>query len=525
MTATVTIGSFSCSTLTAQPYGYEGEPSEGLTARTFRVSGLLTPAQWSTFLSTYNTWRTTRINDPDTLYSGQIGTTVSLSVNNVNSISVTNLACWFTDTPTGEQVGAYISATAILVDAAEALAVLQRALAKQKQRSIAEQRLTNCDEVDARLERQADEADCEIAALQTGYADTFATQALTKQNIETGARAAAYSDNTSTVQNIKASEASLELVEKQANLAARTAYATDIATADLALQTQDATAKASAYTAGTDDLADLKTAEATIELRDKQATVTARQTLADDLATADLTLQALEAAGRATAYAANTSTVEDIKASEASLELVEKQANLTARTSYATDLAAADLALQALEAAGRATAYAANTSALTTIQSSELSVEKLQAAAKISALNSGTNLADIKAARALQAIYDRYISEDIPDLGSVTVGTCTIKLLKPMATYSDGPQVSMAASGTSLITGALKAHETRRIEGILTSGTYDTLVSWYGTTVLSTPAAGAWFPTVPPTGTAEKFLVNGAVATRYSVSLELKKIV
>lgn len=132
---TITIGSFSCSALTAQPYGYEGEARTGLTARTFRVSGLLTSNQWATLLSVYDSWRNTRITDADTLQSGVVGTTVSLTASSINGLTVTALPCWFSEPPSGEQAGAYISASATLVDAAQALAVLLRQKEKERQGS------------------------------------------------------------------------------------------------------------------------------------------------------------------------------------------------------------------------------------------------------------------------------------------------------------------------------------------------------------------------------------------------------
>ena len=129
---TITIGAFTCQTLTAQPFGYEGEARAGLTARTFQISGLLTPAQWQSLVSVYNTWRDTRITDADTLSSGVVGTTTALTIN-ANGLSVTALACWFANAPTGEQAGAYINASVVLVDAAQALAVLLREQEKSRQ--------------------------------------------------------------------------------------------------------------------------------------------------------------------------------------------------------------------------------------------------------------------------------------------------------------------------------------------------------------------------------------------------------
>ena len=129
---TITIGAFTCQTLTAQPFGYEGEARSGLTSRTFQISGLLTPAQWQSLVSVYNTWRDTRITDADTLSSAAVGTTVALTIN-ANGLSVTALACWFAEAPTGEQAGAYINASLTLVDSAQALAVLLREQEKSHQ--------------------------------------------------------------------------------------------------------------------------------------------------------------------------------------------------------------------------------------------------------------------------------------------------------------------------------------------------------------------------------------------------------
>jgi hypothetical protein len=132
---TITIGAFSTNTLTEQPFGYEGEARTGLTARQFRVAGLLTPSEWQSLISVYDTWRDTRITDADTLSSASIGTTVSLTITSANGLTVTGLACWFTEPPSGDQVGAYVSASVTLVDAAQALAVLLRQEEKNRQGS------------------------------------------------------------------------------------------------------------------------------------------------------------------------------------------------------------------------------------------------------------------------------------------------------------------------------------------------------------------------------------------------------
>lgn len=248
---TITIGSFSTNAATAQAFGYEGEARTGLTARTFNISGLLTSSQWQALVSEYNSWRNTRLTDADTLSSASVGTTVSLSVTSTNGLSVTSLACWFSEPPSGEQAGPYISASATLVDAAQALAVLLRQKEKERQGS----------------------------------------EALT------------------------------------------------------------------------------------------------------------------------------------------------------------------------------------------------------------------------------------------PSLGTVTLGSAVVTLTKPMETRQDGPSVALTATGVSYVSGALAAHKIRQIEGYISSGTYDDLLSWYDSTIASVPASTSWFPISAPSATAEVIISGGAKSTRYNVSLTALQII
>ena len=132
----VTIGSFTTDYLTAQPFGYEGNAREGLTYRAFQIAGLLTPAEWVALIGAYNAWRDLRIADADTFKSASIGTTVNLTISGANGLAVTALPCWFTDAPTGQQAGRYIQASATLVDAAQALAVLLREREKSVDRDL-----------------------------------------------------------------------------------------------------------------------------------------------------------------------------------------------------------------------------------------------------------------------------------------------------------------------------------------------------------------------------------------------------
>jgi hypothetical protein len=123
--ASISIGSFSIAeaNYTAQPYGHEESDIKlGRTARKWDVSLLLTREQWASLNSAYLTWRNARINDPDTLVSGTVGTTVAFSATGAGQSYSTS--CWFISAPSGSDIGnQYVEANVGLVDAAEALQV------------------------------------------------------------------------------------------------------------------------------------------------------------------------------------------------------------------------------------------------------------------------------------------------------------------------------------------------------------------------------------------------------------------
>jgi hypothetical protein len=247
---TITLGSFTNARLTVQPFGYEGEARDGLTARTFTIGGLLSSTQWQALVAEYNTWRNLRIADPDTFSSGTVGTTINLTISSTNGLSITNLPCWFVNPPSGDQIGPFINATATLVDAAQALAVELRTQEKSRQRS-----------------------------------------------------------------------------------------------------------------------------------------------------------------------------------------------------------------------------------------------------------------------------------ELLPDLGTVVLGSATVTLTKPMLTRRDGPDVALTATGKSYITGPLVAHKVRDIEGYITAGTYDNVLTWFDTTISTVPATGTFFPVSPPTATAEVIINGGVKATRFTVQVTAVQII
>jgi hypothetical protein len=121
----ITIGSASFPTLTAQPFGYEETDTKaGQTARKWLLTGILKPSEWLALLSSYDSWRNTRIDDEPTEISGVVGTTIAFTGTGAGGQTWTSVACWFSSAPSAEQAGAYLIVSVELVDANQALAVI-----------------------------------------------------------------------------------------------------------------------------------------------------------------------------------------------------------------------------------------------------------------------------------------------------------------------------------------------------------------------------------------------------------------
>lgn len=128
---TVTVGAFTFDNLyaqlTSQPFGYNAtDTSEGMTARQWTVTGLATPSQWLNLLTVYDAWRSVRITQESTSTSLVVGATVSFSGTGPGGSSWSNVACWFSEPPSGEQSGKYISLSFTVIDANQQLQVIQK---------------------------------------------------------------------------------------------------------------------------------------------------------------------------------------------------------------------------------------------------------------------------------------------------------------------------------------------------------------------------------------------------------------
>lgn len=111
---TCSIGGLSLNLLRQVESGFEGgDVSSGKVARSWTVSAIVTSAQATSLYNIANTWRASRLNDPDSVSSQSVGTTVAFQ----------GTACWFTDMPSIQPLGAYYQADFRVVDAAQALEI------------------------------------------------------------------------------------------------------------------------------------------------------------------------------------------------------------------------------------------------------------------------------------------------------------------------------------------------------------------------------------------------------------------
>jgi hypothetical protein len=131
--STLSIGSFTTDGKhSVQPYGHDGDPRAGLTARKWSLSLLLTNAEWIALNNAYTAWRDVRILDEDTKKSGVVGTTILFTSDGFGT-SWTAVPCWFIEAPNGEHVGPeYLLAKVGLVDAAQALQVILKEKEKEE---------------------------------------------------------------------------------------------------------------------------------------------------------------------------------------------------------------------------------------------------------------------------------------------------------------------------------------------------------------------------------------------------------
>jgi len=113
----------------------------------------------------------------------------------------------------------------------------------------------------------------------------------------------------------------------------------------------------------------------------------------------------------------------------------------------------------------------------------------------------------------------------IPTLGTFTLGSCTLTLIKVPETYADLPKMSLTASGTTLIQGPPNCTRVRELEGWTDASGWTALQTWLEAIAANRyPSAGTWFPLSAPKATAEVIITGGAKYTRYTVTITVGQV-
>jgi len=239
--------------------------------------------------------------------------------------------------------------------------------------------------------------------------------------------------------------------------------------------------------------------------------------LAIDLAEQDVELELIN---RNAELAAKEPEKANLAELDYKFEVQSKQGQAAKVATYATTIAGLDQDLELAQSNATKTAFDPTKQA--TLAGNALDLEVLQNTAQIAAL--GSRMSTLKASRQLRELYDKELSEDIPNFGSRVLGSATIQLTEPEESRTSTPSFELTATGNALISGALKPVKSLEINGILTSGTRASVLAWYDSRVGSRPAPGSLFPTSVPTFEVESILVSGAKGSRTTVRVSAVEI-
>jgi len=138
-------------------------------------------------------------------------------------------------------------------------------------------------------------------------------------------------------------------------------------------------------------------------------------------------------------------------------------------------------------------------------------------------LSASVELVDANQALAvlLKAEEQAAADEDLPDLGTITIGTTTLTLLKPVDAYATSPTMELTAAGSHYIQGALVPYNIKDVEGTTNLSGWNAIRAWYEAQIAAVPLAGSYFPITAPTATAENKVISGVKTVQYTVSIQL----
>jgi len=239
--------------------------------------------------------------------------------------------------------------------------------------------------------------------------------------------------------------------------------------------------------------------------------------LAIDLAEQDVELELIN---RNAELAAKEPEKANLAELDYKFEVQSKQGQVSKVATYATTIAGLDQDLEVAQS--NATKAAFDPTKQATLAGNEFDLEVLQNTAQITAL--GSRMSALKASRQLRELYNKELSEDIPNFGSRALGSATIQLTEPEESRISTPSFELTATGNALISGALKPVKSLEISGILTSGTRANVLAWYDSRVGVRPAPGSLFPLGVPTFEVESVLVGGAKGSRTTVRVSVVEI-
>jgi hypothetical protein len=138
-------------------------------------------------------------------------------------------------------------------------------------------------------------------------------------------------------------------------------------------------------------------------------------------------------------------------------------------------------------------------------------------------LSASVELVDANEALAvlLKTKEDEAADEDLPNLGTITIGTTTLTLLKPVDAYATSPTMELTATGTHYIQGALVPYNIKDVEGTTNLSGWNAIRAWYENQIDAVPSVGSYFPITAPSASATNKVVGGTATVQYTVSIQL----
>jgi hypothetical protein len=124
-------------------------------------------------------------------------------------------------------------------------------------------------------------------------------------------------------------------------------------------------------------------------------------------------------------------------------------------------------------------------------------------------------------ANLLKTEEDAAADEDLPDLGTITIGTTVLTLLKPVDAYATSPTMDLTAGGSHYVQGALVPYNIKDVEGTTNLSGWNAIRAWYEAQIVAVPLAGSYFPITAPAATAENKVISGVKTVQYTVSIQL----